>query len=63
MEQGIVDFLICQKPQEQGYRSAMAMFNYLLTGKPVEKVNYSPIDIMVKENSSYYNPVNNQDNL
>lgn len=63
MEQGIVDFLICQEPEEQGYRSAMAMFNYLLTGKPVEKVNYSPIDIIVKENSGYYNPVNNQDNL
>ncbi|MBN1789359.1 MAG: substrate-binding domain-containing protein [Bacteroidales bacterium] len=59
VENGIVDFLICQKPEDQGYKSAMAMFNYLLTGKPVEKVNYSPIDIIIKENSGYYKNINN----
>jgi LacI family transcriptional regulator len=59
MEKGIVDFLICQKPEEQGYKSVMAMFNYLLSGKSVELVNYSPIDIIVKENCGYYKYVNN----
>lgn len=59
VENGIVDFLICQKPEEQGYRSAMAMFNYLLTGKSMEKVNYSPIDIIIKENTGYYKNMNN----
>ena len=54
VRQGIVDFLICQKPEEQGYRSSMAMFNFLLSGKPVERVNFSPIDIVVKENAAYY---------
>jgi LacI family transcriptional regulator len=63
LEQGIVDFLICQKPEEQGYRSAIAMFNFLLTGKLVEKVNYSPIDIIVKENSGCYNPLYHKDNV
>lgn len=58
LEKGIVDFLICQKPEEQGYRAALAMFNHLLLRKPVEKVNFSPIDIIVKENAGYYKPVN-----
>ena len=58
VENGIVDFLICQKPEEQGYKSAMAMFNYLLTGRPVDKVNFSPIDIIIKENSGYYKNIN-----
>jgi len=32
----------------------MAMFNYLLNHKSIEKINYSPIDIIVKENVDYY---------
>jgi LacI family transcriptional regulator len=63
LEKGIVDFLICQKPEEQGYRSALAMFNHLLLRRPVEKVNYSPIDIIVKENAGYYKPVNFKNSL
>jgi LacI family transcriptional regulator len=54
MEKGIIDYLICQKPEEQGYRSTMAMFDYLLTGKNAGKINYSPIDIVVRENADYY---------
>ncbi len=59
LENGSIDFLICQKPKDQGYKSAMAMFNYLLTGKHAEKVNYSPIDIIIKENVDYYRNINN----
>jgi LacI family transcriptional regulator len=54
LEKGFIDFLICQKPEDQGYKSAMAMFNYLLNGRPAEKINYSPIDIIMKENVNYY---------
>ncbi len=54
MKKGMIDLLICQKPEDQGYLSAMAMFNFLLTGKPTEKINYSPIDIIIKENINYY---------
>ena len=54
LDNGVIDFLICQKPEDQGYKSAMAMFNYLLTGKQAEKVNYSPIDIIIRENVDYY---------
>jgi LacI family transcriptional regulator len=54
LREGMIDFLICQKPEEQGYNSTMAMFNYLLTRKPPMKINFSPIDILVKENVAYY---------
>jgi LacI family transcriptional regulator len=54
LRKGIVDYLICQKPEDQGFRSAMAMFNYLLTGKQADRVNYSPIDIVIRENVDYY---------
>lgn len=54
LKRGVIDFLICQKPEDQGYRSAMAMFNYLLTGKQVEKINYSAIDIIIHENIDFY---------
>jgi|WetSurSiteA1Bulk_404760.scaffolds.fasta_scaffold03141_3 LacI family transcriptional regulator len=63
IENGILDFLICQKPEEQGYHAAMGMFNYLLTGRPVEKVNFSPIDIIVKENAVYYQSLNNTNSI
>ena len=58
LEKKAIDFLICQKPEEQGYRGVMAMFNYLMTNKQVERVNYSPIDIIMKENLDYYKTIN-----
>jgi LacI family transcriptional regulator len=58
LRNGIIDFLICQKPEEQGFRSAMAMFNYLLTDKQADRVNYSPIDIIIRENVDYYKNIN-----
>jgi len=54
LRKGVIDVLICQKPEEQGYNSAMAMFYYLLNGKATEKIHYSPIDIIVKENVEFY---------
>ncbi len=59
LKKGYIDFLICQKPEDQGYRSAMAMFNYLLTGKQVEKINYSAIDIIIRENVDFYKNTSN----
>jgi len=58
LEDGMIDFLICQKPEEQGYKGVMGMFNYLMANKPVERMNYSPIDIIMKENLNYYKTLN-----
>lgn len=54
LERGTIDFLIGQKPEEQGYKSILALFNHLMSGKEVQKINYSPIDIIMKENIDYY---------
>jgi LacI family transcriptional regulator len=54
LDKGIIQFLIGQKPEEQGYKSVMALFNHLMLNKTVDKINYSPIDIIMKENIDYY---------
>lgn len=54
LEKGIIRFLICQKPEEQGYKGVFSLFNHLFLKKPVDKLNYSPIDIIMKENIEYY---------
>ena len=54
LNKGAIDFLICQRPEDQGYKSLMVMFNFLLSKMPVKRINYSPIDIVFKENVDYY---------
>lgn len=55
LKQGTISYLIGQKPEEQAYKAIMSLFDYLITKKEVEKTNYSPIDIIIKENIDYYN--------
>jgi len=54
LERGKVDFLICQKPQEQGYRGMMALYNHMMQNAPVDPVYFMPIDIITKENYKFY---------
>ncbi|MGV3502778.1 MAG: substrate-binding domain-containing protein [Adhaeribacter sp.] len=54
LDKGTIDFLICQKPREQGYRGIMALYHHLVQGLPVEKDYYMPIDIITKENQAFY---------
>ena len=49
-----IDFLICQKPREQGYKGIMALYQHLVHAARIEKVNFMPIDIVTKENASSY---------
>jgi len=49
-----IDFLICHKPEEQGYRGIMALYQTLVMAAPVEKVHFMPIDIITKENQAFY---------
>jgi LacI family transcriptional regulator len=57
LNKGYIDFLICQKPEEQGYKSVMALSKYILTKEEIPRVNYSQIDIITKENLNYYNNI------
>lgn len=54
LDNGIIDFLICHKPEEQAYRAVMALYQTLILGASVEKVQYMPIDIITKENYVFY---------
>ena len=49
-----IDFLICQKPIEQGYRGIMALYQHFVYHATVEKVYHMPIDIITKENYQFY---------
>lgn len=54
LKKGVVDFLICQRPEEQGYRAIITLFENLVLKKEVNNENYTSIDIITKENLEYY---------
>ena len=55
LKNGIVSHLIAQRPEVQGYNSVKALFHHLALIQVTEKMNYMPIDILIKENIDYYN--------
>ncbi len=54
LEKGNISYLVCQKAEIQAYNAIMALFNHLIANKAINKTNYSPIDIINKENLEYY---------
>lgn len=54
LNKGFIDFLICQKPEEQGYRGIMTLYQHLVMSADFEKNFYMPIDIITRENYGYY---------
>ena len=54
LKKGIVDFLICQRPEEQGYNAVFTLFDHMVLKKSVKTDNYTSIDIITKENLEYY---------
>ncbi|MEH6405954.1 MAG: LacI family DNA-binding transcriptional regulator [Leeuwenhoekiella sp.] len=54
LEKGIIDFLICQRPEEQGYKATMKLFEYLVLRKEVEHEIIIPLDIVTRKNYKYY---------
>lgn len=54
LEHDVIDFLICQKPAEQGYRAINALYNKLIYGVDMKQLNYMPIDLLTKENLKGY---------
>lgn len=47
-------FLISQRSMQQGYDAIKSLTNYLLFSKNINKTNFMPIDILMKENIEYY---------
>ena len=58
LENNVIDFLICQHPEEQGYQSVETLFRYLIQKENVPAENYTPIDIITKENYKFYKELN-----
>lgn len=54
LNKGVIDFLICEKPQEQAYRGIKALYRYIMFEERSEKDYYMPIDIIHKENQRFY---------
>lgn len=49
-----INFLINQNPSEQGFLGIMNLFKHLILKEPVDKKQFLPLDIVVKENVNYY---------
>jgi len=57
IKEGWIDFLINQRPKAQGYLGIYALYRRLVLGEQVEACVMMPIDIITKENLSYYEGV------
>ncbi|MDN5205079.1 LacI family DNA-binding transcriptional regulator [Fulvivirgaceae bacterium BMA10] len=54
LKNGSIDFIISQKPEEQGYRGIMSLFNDVVMKQVIATEQYLPIDIITKENLEDY---------
>ncbi|MFO7922516.1 MAG: substrate-binding domain-containing protein [Bacteroidales bacterium] len=54
LRRGAIDFLISQKPREQGYNSIMTLYRHIVLREQVERSQYLPVDIITKENLEHY---------
>lgn len=49
-----INFLINQNPSQQGHKGIHSLFKYLVHKEPIERFQYLPLDIVVKENAAYH---------
>ena len=54
LKKDIVQFLICQQPEEQGYNAVNKLFRYAVQKREVEPEKYTSIEIITRENVDYY---------
>ena len=54
LKKDIVQFLICQQPEEQGYNAVNKLFRYVVQKHEVQPENYTSIEIVTRENVDYY---------
>jgi len=54
LKKDLVHFLICQRPEEQGYDAIDKLFRSVVQKRKIEAENYTSIDIITKENVDYY---------
>ena len=54
LKQGVISYLIAQRPDKQVYYTVRDMCKELIFKQEVSKINYVPIDILMKENIDYF---------
>lgn len=50
LNKGVIDFLINQRPEQQGYLGINYLYKKLVLQETVEKIQYIPLEIILKEN-------------
>lgn len=54
LELGVIDFLICQRPENQGFEGIHLLYRYLAFGAETEQQIFMPLDIITRQNLKYY---------
>ncbi|MBN1480946.1 LacI family DNA-binding transcriptional regulator [candidate division KSB1 bacterium] len=54
LREGVIDFLISQRPDIQGYQGINALYRHVVLNDSVREKIYMQIDIVAKENIDYY---------
>ncbi len=58
LKNGYIDFLICQKPEYQGYLAMKTMIGHLIFQQPINVEHFLPLDIITKETVDLYKEFN-----
>lgn len=53
LQNGVIDFLINQKPELQGYQGIQLLYKHLVLKQEVPKTVFMPLEIVTKENIDY----------
>jgi len=56
LKTGAIDFIINQNAFKQGYKAVECFVDYLILKKEVKEIIYLPLDVITKENVSYFLP-------
>ena len=54
LKQGVIDFLISQQSERQGYEGVTNLYRHVVLNEPVEKKIIMQLDIVTQENIDYY---------
>lgn len=54
LQNGVIDFLICQRPEKQGFDSIHILYRYLAFGERTDSQIFMPLDIITRTNLTYY---------
>jgi len=54
LRRGVIDFLISQQSEKQGYEGIMALYRHVVLSESIEKKTMMQLDIVTSENIEYY---------